>query len=195
MHSSDFFHDIECFSAENSNSSVTSELYTSFVCKHHGTPKPSAFFIICLDHFFRKFAVVFDGDLLCRNSAKTPCFFSIILTVVLDNDSLAEKELYFTRIFSRLVLGSFNTSLTNFFSVFSNNFGGRPVEWPTCRSPLSVRDVTAGKRPWLQFEINKLVLLNSQTLPTKQTLTKKRYNKQNLNTLKQKQKSTMIRTK
>ena len=127
-----FFHDIECFYfAENSNYSVTSRLHTSFVCKHHGIPKPGAFFHYLFGPFlFRNIAELFLMVIfLAAILLKTTCFFSILLTVVLDNDSLVGKELYFTRIFSRLVLGSFNTSLTNIFSVFPDNFGGRPVDF------------------------------------------------------------------
>ena len=61
------------FSAENSNYSVTSELYTSFVCKYHGIL--GAFFCSFVWTIFSKICrVVFDRDLLGRNSAKNTMF-------------------------------------------------------------------------------------------------------------------------
>ena len=66
---------------------------------------------------------------LAATLLKTPFFLNILLTVVLEIDSLVEKELYLTRILSRVVLGSLRTSLTNFLWVFSDNFGGQPVDF------------------------------------------------------------------
>ena len=69
--------------------------------------------------FFRKAAdVCLMLIFLAATLLKTPCFLNILLTVVLQIDSLVEKELYLTRNLSRVVLGSLRTSLTNFLLSF-----------------------------------------------------------------------------